>query len=70
MDCTGDRLLIRRASREWDKIAYVVKGKEYGTISLGQNTPTDYASYDKMKAEIHWRITVQLKCMERGNNEV
>lgn len=41
------------ASLEWDKIAYVVKGKEYGIISLEQDTPTDYASYEKLKAD--WR---------------
>ncbi len=51
VDCTGDQLFIRRTSMEWDKIAYVVKGKEYGMISLGQNTPFDYASYEKMKAD-------------------
>ena len=51
VDCTGGRLSIRRTSLERDKIAYVVKGKEYGSISLGKNTPLNYDSYEKMKAD-------------------
>lgn len=38
-------------SMEWDKIVYVVKGKEYTPISLGPNTPLNYDAYEKMKAD-------------------
>ncbi|MBI2287404.1 MAG: hypothetical protein HYU83_00115 [Chloroflexi bacterium] len=46
---TTDRGLVYVETQS-DYIAYVTKGKEYGSISLVQNTPLDYASYEKMKA--------------------
>lgn len=51
VDCTGKGLFQGRTSEEWDKIAYLVKAKELGSISLGSNTPLDYSSYEKMKAD-------------------
>ncbi len=49
---TTDRGLVYVETQS-DAIAYVTKGKEYGIISLGQNTLLDYASYEKMKGD--WR---------------
>lgn len=39
------------SSVEHDKIGYVIKSKEYGSISLDQSTPFDYAYYEKRKAD-------------------
>ena len=73
VDCTGGRLSIRRTSLERDKIAYVVKGKEYGSISLGKNTPLNYDSYEKMKAD--WnsydaKLTAYNSEVRRFNSEI
>ncbi len=61
VDCTGKGLQTtsetlrmldnQQRTVESDKIAFVVKDKEYGLISLEQDTPIDYASYEKMKAD-------------------
>lgn len=56
----------RGDAAERDKIAYLVKGKEYNSISLGENTPLDYDSYEKMKAD--WDIYYQK--LELYNDEV
>ncbi len=54
VDNTTNEQLQQIKSEEWDKIAYLATGKEYGSISLGSNTPLDYSSYEKMKAD--WDI--------------
>ena len=42
IDCTGDE------GQSHDTVVYIQKGKEYGSISLGDNTPLDYAGYKNM----------------------
>ncbi len=62
---TTDRGLVYMETQS-DSIAYVTKGKEYGTISLGQNTALDYGYYEKMKAD--WNSYDQK--LEAYNKEV
>lgn len=55
IDCTGRGLQSFIPGKEniynsWDKIAYVSKGKEYGTLSIINNDSFDYAFYEHEKA--------------------
>ena len=58
VDSTGAGLQISETEQQLneqanlDKMAYVASGKKLGLISLGKNTPLDYASYEKM--EVDW----------------
>jgi len=47
---TTDRGLVY-VEPQSDTIAYVTKGKEYGTVSLSQNLSFDYSYYEKLKAD-------------------
>ncbi len=53
VDNTGtDEWLYKQGyPTEWDKIAYLAKGKEYGVISLGEDTPLDYDGYESIKLD-------------------
>jgi len=57
VDCTGRGFHILKVGLQLseqaslDKIAYVARGKEYGSVSLGTNTLLDYASYEKIKGD-------------------
>ncbi|MCR4393994.1 MAG: hypothetical protein NUV31_06460 [Dehalococcoidales bacterium] len=55
IDCTGRGLQSFLPGKEnvynsWDKIAYVSKGKEYGTLGIINNDSFDYAFYEHEKA--------------------
>ncbi len=62
---TTDRGLVY-VEPQMDSIAYVTKGKEYGIIDFGQDTPLDYAYYEKVKAD--WDFYGQK--LEAYNSEV
>jgi len=66
VDCQGSSFIIGRTNEERDKIAYVVKGKEYGLISLGANTPLSYDGYKKMQED--WNYYYQK--LEAYNEDV
>ena len=43
------------APLEWDKIAYMVKGKEYGAISINQANSPEYSYYERIgKTFTNW----------------
>ncbi len=57
VDCTGDDwhlptfwewLYEQSHPTEWDKIAYVVKGKEYGVVSIDRATSPEYSFYEQI----------------------
>ena len=68
VDCTGHEILIFGSSAEWDKIAYVEKGKEYGAVGINRATSPEYSYYEQIgkwlsdwepwdivkSIEIHW----------------
>ena len=47
VDC-GGRGLFQSQAREYDKIAYVMKGKEYGSISIDSDVSPKYSYYEQM----------------------
>lgn len=63
VDCTGPTLLEDLTEEflvqfygesyaiEWDKIAYVMKGKEYGAISINRATSPEYSFYNHIDKE-------------------
>ena len=63
VDCTGPTLLEdlteeflvqfygESYATEWDKIAYVMKGKEYGAISINRATSPEYSFYNHIDKE-------------------
>ena len=52
VDCTGPTLRERlyerlyQSPREWDRIAYVMKGEEYGMVSIDRATSPEYWFYN------------------------
>ncbi len=60
---------------EWDKIAYLVKGKEYGliSISMGYYSPHGYDTYEQMKVDRRsyiYKLEVYKEEVREFNDEV
>jgi len=50
VDCTGPTLTqrLQQPYLEWDKIAYVVKEKEYGSVSISLTVYPEYSYYEQI----------------------
>ena len=50
VDCTGPTLTqrLQHPNLEWDKIAYVVKGKELGSVSISLTVYPKYSYYEQI----------------------
>ena len=78
IDCTGRGLQSFLPDGEtaltcWDKIAYVSKGKEYGTLSIINNESFDYSFYQQEKAkwvEYEKQIVILNAEIEKFNAEI
>ena len=53
MDCTGGQQLLwgGNTNNDWDKIAYVATGREYGLINLDVANGVTYDIYEQYKSD-------------------
>lgn len=71
VDSTGEGFKPSKGrSVGFDKIVYVAKDKEFGSISLGENTPLDYDSYKNYYDEMKANWDLYEKKLELYNKEV
>ncbi len=78
IDCTGTGLQVTRGSSSqsyssWDKIAYLVKNREYGLLGITNISSTDYTFYEKAKADwdsYEQRLDAYYSDVERYNAEI
>ncbi len=74
VDCTGDDLYLptfwewlyeQSHPTEWDKIAYVVKGKEYGLVSIDRAVSPKYSYYEQIgKSLSDWKSLGSVESIE------
>ena len=58
------------ANREYDKIAYVVRGRRYGLIGIGKATSPEYWFYEKYTEkweEYEWELEAYISDVEEYN---
>jgi len=50
VDCTGPTLTqqLQQPYLEWDKIAYMMQGREYGSVSIGMTVYPEYSFYEQL----------------------
>lgn len=72
-DLISGRNISHKTKVERDKVAYVTKSREYGSISLGANTPLEYVGYERMVLawdSYNQRVEDFNRRMESHNREV